>query len=233
MRRIRVVVVGPKYQMNLGYIARVMKNFGVTDLAIVAPRCRHTGKQAIKYSKHAHELLEHAKVYGELKDAARGMVVGTTGIWEKSDHTFHNVYGLSEMRSAKGWQRSRDLTIVLGRDDTGLSKDELEQCDAVVFIGSNRSYPVFNISHALAIMLYEFTLPEFAKEYSFTQSRADGARKKRLYKLFDMMVQKRGNIRDKRAVSGAFRRVVNRSMPTNKEINAMAAAISPKDKSRK
>jgi tRNA/rRNA methyltransferase len=227
MRQIRVVCIEPKYQVNLGYVARVMKNFGIEDLALVRPRCKHTGKNAVKYSKHAHELLRNARIYKNLEKAARGITIGTTGIWEKSDRTFNNIYSLSELRNMKGWAKSRYVTVVLGRDDTGLNRDELAACDAIVFIGSSKSYPVLNISHALAIVLYELTMPGFSKEYRFARFRSDEADQKRLATLFDMMVRKRGNIRDKRAVSAAFRRVVRRAMPTRKEINAISVGMSP------
>jgi tRNA/rRNA methyltransferase len=227
-QKIRVVAVEPKYPQNLGYIARVMKNFGVTDLVLVNPRCNYKSGQAIRYSKHARELLLKAKLAKSLASASRGFVVGTTGIWRKADSSFYNISSLSELRKGPAWRRSREVTIVLGRDDIGLSKEELRECDALIFIGANEDYPVLNISHSLAIMLYELTLPEFAKRYGFSEFLADPKYQKRLIGLFDAFVKKNASIRDKKAVSGAFRRVLKRSAPTRMEINAIAAALSKK-----
>jgi tRNA/rRNA methyltransferase len=228
-QRFRVVAVEPKYQQNLGYIARVMKNFGTTDLVLVNPRCDHRGGQAIRYSKHAKEVLLGAKVAKSLRAAAKGFVVGTTGMWRKADSSFYNISSLSELRNKPAWKRSREITIVLGRDDTGLAKEELRECDALIFIGTNEAYPVLNISHALAIMLYEFTMPKFAKQYGFTDFYADDRYQKRLVGLFDAFVNANDSIRDKKAVSGAFRRVLKRAAPTKMEINAMAVALSKKN----
>ena len=57
---LKLVIVSPKYQMNIGYIARIAKNFGIEKLHIVKPRANINGKKAIMFSKHAHELLENA-----------------------------------------------------------------------------------------------------------------------------------------------------------------------------
>ena len=228
MAKIRVVAVEPKYQQNLGYIARVMKNFGIRDLVLVNPKCKYKGSQAIKYSKHAKEILEGAKVAKSLSKASRGLVIGTTGVWRKADSSFYNIFSLAELREKPSLKRSNDITIVLGRDGTGLEKEEIRDCDCLVFIGADEQYPILNISHALAIILYEFTMPTLAKRYDFDETRAGPEYQKRLITLFDMSVRKNSSIRDKKAVSGAFRRVLKRSIPTKKEINALAVALSPK-----
>lgn len=227
MAKIRVVAVEPRYQQNLGYIARVMKNFGLKDLVLVNPKCKYRGSQAIKYSKHAREVLEGARVAKSLASASKGLVVGTTGLWRKADSSFYNIFSLAELRGRPAWKRSREITIVLGRDGTGLSREEIRDCDALVFIGASEEYPVMNISHALAVMLYEFTIPN-TKRYAFEELRADAEYQKRLTRLFDLSVKKNKAIRDKRAVSGALRRILKRSVPTKKEINALAVALSPR-----
>ena len=60
--RLKVIVVEPRYQVNLGYIARVSKNFGVQRLFFVKPRTPLAGKRAVMFAKHGRELLESAKV---------------------------------------------------------------------------------------------------------------------------------------------------------------------------
>ena len=81
-QRFRIVLVGPEYGLNVGAVARAMKNFGFSDLAIVSPRCDPRGFDAIKYSKHARDVLESARICKSVKEAARGckFIVGTTGV---------------------------------------------------------------------------------------------------------------------------------------------------------
>ncbi|MEM3744419.1 MAG: TrmH family RNA methyltransferase, partial [Candidatus Micrarchaeaceae archaeon] len=91
--RIRLVVVSPKYQINMGYIARTAMNFGIKKLFIVEPRAKVTGKSALMYAKHARRLLENAVLCGSLDEAVSGcdIVVGTTGVPSKAKANFMNI----------------------------------------------------------------------------------------------------------------------------------------------
>ncbi len=226
---IDVALMEPKYQVNLGYIARVMKNFGVERLYLINPRCNYKGKEAIKYSKHAHSLLEHARLPKSIAEATKGaFVIGTTGLWSKTDKSFHNVYSLQNSgRLLRNAGRRKKVVLLIGRDDTGLSKNELRECDATIFIGASRDYPVLNISHALAIMLYELTRMSYGKEYEFMDSLyADAKRQRMVLLLFKRMIKGNKSIRDKESVAMAFKHVLSRSAPTRKEANAISIALA-------
>ncbi len=220
----------PLYQINLGYIARVMKNFGLNRLYLINPRCNHLGKSAIQYSKHAHELLENAKVCKSVEQIGAGaLVIGTTGLWRKSSSSLRNVYSLKDasrfvQRNSKAGRR---IVLLLGRDDTGLSKEELRSCDATVFISTDKGYPVLNISHALAIILYVLSQPALEEEYAFMHGfYADSKYQSRITNLFERMIANDEKIKDKATVSMAFRHVLMRATPTRKEVNALAVALS-------
>ena len=70
---VKVILVEPKYQINLGYIARTAMNFGVRRLFLVNPRTDPKGKTALMYAKHARSLLENARTYKSLDDATEGL----------------------------------------------------------------------------------------------------------------------------------------------------------------
>lgn len=226
MRRLRLVIVEPKYQVNLGYIARAAKNFGIDRLTLVRPRCDYEGSQAVKYAKHARDLLLGARVCGSLPAATRGsFVVGTTGIWEKTGQAFHNVYTPGRAARIIRKQRS-DVSLLIGRDDTGLSKEELAMCDATIFIPTSKEYPVLNISHALAILLYVLSgegaqLPD-STMYAGSHEIA------MVKRLFSMSIAGRSDIRDKEAVAMAFGHLLSRASPTKKELGALSVALSPR-----
>lgn len=222
---IEVAVMGPKYQINLGHIARVSKNFGVKKLLLINPRCNYKGKLAIKYSKHARDLLENARVSGGIR-RENAFVIGTTGIWHKTGNAFYNIYSINEVAAmAKRAVSSRKkLVILLGRDDTGLSKDELRMCDATVSIGTDGNYPILNISHALAIILHALSGKADVVD---GKTYADYNYQKRLFTLFGALVRGNPKIRDKDSVDMAFRHVVRRAVPTKKEVNALSIALAP------
>lgn len=228
MADITIAVMAPKYQVNLGYIARVAKNFGVSKLAIINPRCKHTGKRAIMYSKHAAELLKNATVLKSIGKLDADLLIGTTGTWHKSGASYYNLYDpkLMSKLARRAASSKKKIVVLLGRDDAGLEREEIKLCDAVVFIGTNPDYPILNISHALAILLYELTFSDMGKNYQTGSFYANSEHQKRLLMLFDSLVKSKPNIKEKAAVSAAFRRVIRRSVPTKKEINALSGALS-------
>ncbi len=223
---IKVIAVEPKYQINLGYMARALMNFGISEFYLVNPRCNYRGAEARKYSKHAWPLLEGASVCGSVKSAIAGcdIVVGTTGIWHKSKESLFNIYTVERVaRLAAG----RKVALLIGRDDTGLSKAELKMCDASVFIPASREYPILNVSHALAVLLYEFKRHEGDAERRMSRLYAGAGEIAGLIRLFASAVEVNPRIRNKRTVTAAFAHVLHRAAPTHKEINAIAIAIAP------
>lgn len=223
---IKVILVEPRYQINLGYIARVLKNFGINEMNLVNPRCKYNGKEAIKYSKHAVDVLDGARIYSSIKAAVRGCdtVVGTTGLWYKSDKSFFNVYPPDE--ALKSLKNKRRVALLIGRDDTGLSKEELNMCDLSIFVPTNKDYPVLNISHALAIILHSLIGKEIRKDHPIERYYADERAIDSITRLFWLSIKDRKDIRYKKAVLMAFRHIINRANPTKKELNALAIGIA-------
>ncbi|MGC8649098.1 MAG: RNA methyltransferase [Candidatus Micrarchaeia archaeon] len=225
-KRIKIVLVEPLYQINLGYMARTLKNFGIEKLYLVNPRCNYKGKAAIKYSKHAKELLLNAKIYSNINEAIKNsdIVFGSTGAWYKCDSSFFNLY--SPSAASNFAKNKKKITILIGRDDIGLKKEELKLCDGIIFIPTNSDYSVLNISHALAIILYEFTSKLKYFKYPLNTFYATDKDLKNIIDLFNFMIKKRTWIRDKDSVLMAFKHVLKRSKATKKEINAITVGLS-------
>ncbi len=156
---IRVILVEPKYEGNIGSVARVMRNLGYDGLSMVNPP--DIGDTAMAMAVHARELLEKAYVTESLEDAIKGsnVVIGTTakpGIMDGKSRSpvrapFLTPSELRELLRGK----TGTASILIGRDDVGLNNEELEICDIIVHIPTSKEYPVMNISHALTIILYE------------------------------------------------------------------------------
>ncbi len=216
----------PKYQINLGYIARVSMNFGAERLFFVSPRAKLSGREAVKYAKHARALLDSAVVYRTLKDAVRDcdIVIGTTGLWRKAGVNFGNAYSLDgALRRVSKIGKDKKAALLVGRDDIGLKTDEIEMCDIVAHIETNPDYPVLNISHALAVMLYALTKGNFALENR--RESVDRHEYDALLTLIERMIKKKQNIRNKKAVMSAFRRMLALSQPSRQEIHALMTAL--------
>jgi TrmH family RNA methyltransferase len=227
---ISVVVVEPRYQVNLGYIARVSANFSVRSLVLVNPRCRRLGKNAVKYSKHGLPMLRSARVCRSLKAAVSGTFsIGTTGIWRKGRNSLDGVFALDDMAALVRKNGIRRVSIVLGRESTGLTIEELKGCSSIAYIPLEGSYPILNISHALAILLYELSDIRQRPAHIYADSEETG----NTVRLFRGMIRRRGDIRSKRTVEMAMAHVLERSHPTKTELSTLAVAFSANKKEKK
>ncbi len=150
-----VVLVEPKFEGNIGAIARGMKNFGLSELRLVRPV--PLIDEAYRRAKHARTLLDHAKRYTSLDAAVSDLdlVVATSGVAggrsKKPLRVALEPVELSERLA----QYSGRVAIVFGAEDTGLTNDLVAQCDLLVSIPTAPSYPILNLSHAATVIFYE------------------------------------------------------------------------------
>lgn len=155
---IRVVLVEPLYQGNVGSVTRAMKNFGFSDLVLVNP-CKLEG-EARAMSSHARDILENAKIVSTLEEAIDdcSIIIGTTGISGSRFDLHLRVPGYSpaQMRERLNGLNGR-VAILFGREDNGFAKEELKKCDMIMTIPTSDIYPVMNLSHAVAVVLYELS----------------------------------------------------------------------------
>jgi len=152
---VRVVLVEPKRDENVGAVARVMKNFGFYSLYIVGDS---VGEKAFYVAYHAEDVLEKCKFVRTLEEAIAGshIVVGTTAKTASENNVLRNFVEPERLREiVEG--KNGILTLVFGREDFGLLNEELRKCDFIVHIPANPAYPVLNLSHAVAVVLYELS----------------------------------------------------------------------------
>ncbi|QSZ68041.1 RNA methyltransferase [Methanofollis aquaemaris] len=155
MPEVEIVLVQPLYEGNVGFAARVMKNFGFTRLVLVDP-CE-IGNDAVARSSHALDVLENAerKSLDEVF-AESDLVVATTGELSKSVCTSMRMpyYTPGELREIVGKVDGR-VSIIFGRENWGLNNEEVSRCDLICTIPTSEIYPIMNLSHAVAIVCYE------------------------------------------------------------------------------
>jgi tRNA/rRNA methyltransferase len=222
--RFRVVLVSPEYELNVGSVARAMKNFGFSELFIVAPKCDPVGFDAIKYSKHARELLENAKICKSLKEAVRGchFVVGTTGVIFRHWHqTIRSPISLNAFAKKVKAHQEGKIALLFGSEGVGLSEEDISACDFLVNIPTSDHYPILNLSHAVAIALYALSGFE-VRAYA----PAGKNEKEALIRAFGMITdQFATELRNPHKVKVAFRRMVGKSMVTDKECASILGVL--------
>lgn len=216
-----VVLAGPEYGMNVGMVCRVMRNFGVSELRIVAPKCE-LGFDAVKYSKHAVSILKRAKVYADLPSATKDCegVVGFTGILRRHRGTIRAAVPLQKFVE-KSSEYGGKVALVFGREGIGLTEEEIGECDFLVHIEADKRYPVMNLSHAAAVALYSLSEKKARK---VREKRLPPPEKRALMEMFKKLVG-RYTLRNNERSIVAFRRIVGRANPTEKEGRALMNVI--------
>ena len=153
----RIVLVEPSYPGNIGSVARVMKNTGLTDLALVnTENWDTTETRALAHG--ANDILDMATVYPNLSSAIETCtwVIGTTHRIGRKRNTIHDSDTLEtefKKRSSK-----HSIAAVFGREKDGLWQDELQLCNFLVRFPSAVKHPSYNLSHAVLLLTHQYFL---------------------------------------------------------------------------
>jgi len=176
---IQVALIEPQNSGNLGAIARVMKNFGFTKLILVNPSCK-IDSEAKNRAKHAQEILTKAKVVKSITSIKSDYYIATTAKLGTDYNIQRSPLTPAELASKIGKSKKK-FTLLIGREDSGLTNDEISKADFSVSIPANKKYPTMNISHATAILLYELS----KKDHSIGIEPISSSEKKQLFKMIN------------------------------------------------
>lgn len=154
MGNISVVLVGTRNSGNVGSVARAMKNCGVGRMVLVDPPPLDT-PDLRKLAWGSLDIVEGARVCATLDEALGeyGLVVGAT---RRRGRVRRPVTDLREAipRIAAATKRNR-VAILFGREDKGLSNEELAYCQCAVSIRAAREMPSLNVAQAVMVVLHE------------------------------------------------------------------------------
>lgn len=130
-----------------------MKNFGLSELVLVSPRCR-IDNQARALASHAADVLEQARVVEDAREAVRGStyVLGTTARLRASPSL-----ETASPRAALPLLPDSGGAVMFGPEDTGLENAHLDLCQAAVRIPT-AEYASLNLAQAVNVIAYEWFL---------------------------------------------------------------------------
>ena len=151
---IRIVLVEPASSGNIGAVARVMKNTGLSDLALINPKPDWDSSEARALAHGAGEILDGVTVASDLRSAVAHchLVVGTTHRLGKQRDAIYPPDKASE--KIRPLLKEGRIAAVFGREKDGLWQDELRLCQCLVRFPSAVSYPSYNLSHAVLLFAY-------------------------------------------------------------------------------
>lgn len=222
---VSVILVKPLYEGNVGSAARVMANFGFKNLILVKP-CK-LGKRAEYMAVHAQGILEKAKKCKDFESAIRNfdLVIGTTAERATSDDYFLRLT-ISPGELRKKLEKAKGkIALVFGPEDTGLTNEELERCDIGVTILTSAEYKSINLSHAVAIVLYELAKSKQERRELRLASKLE---KDLLLKYFSEITEKMDYPQpmERRVVlKSMISKLIGRSLITGREANSLLGVL--------
>jgi len=161
--RIRVVLVETSHPGNIGAAARAMKTMGLRQLVLVRPRL-FPSAEATARASGADDLLQAARVVDDIESAIAdcGLVFGTTARMR------HLEWPVMTPREASNWAAAQptqaDIALLFGREQSGLSNEELALCQRAIRIPTATDFSSLNLAQAVQICAYELRVQVLGDE---------------------------------------------------------------------
>ncbi|EKS6726845.1 tRNA/rRNA methyltransferase [Enterobacter mori] len=150
-----IVLVAPARPENIGAAARAMKTMGFTDLRIV-DSAAHLEPAARWVAHGSGDILDNITTYATLADALHDIsfTVATTARSRAKFHYYATPAELVPMLKEKS-QWLEKAALVFGREDSGLTNEELELADVLTGAPMVADYPSLNLGQAVMVYCYQ------------------------------------------------------------------------------
>ena len=173
---VRIILIGTSHPGNIGSAARAMKTMGLSNLVLVDPECEIDGK-SVALSAGAGDVLKNHQRFDTLDEALAdcGLVIGASARPRTLDWPMLDPREMGEKAVIEG--QKHPIALVFGRENSGLTNDELQKCHFHVFIPANPEYSSLNLAMAVQTLSYEIRMaflastayPEQVEEYPLAE----------------------------------------------------------------
>ena len=152
LRNVHFILVRPQIGENIGSVARAIKNFNISKLRIINPRCEWPNKKALATSVGAKDILKSTKIYNSIEKSIGDLdiVFACTSRIRKVNKKIISVLDLN-----KKIKKKQKIGIVFGPEASGLSNDEINYADYLVKIPTNNKFSSLNLSHSATIFSFQ------------------------------------------------------------------------------
>lgn len=220
---ITVVLVEPQGWLNVGMVARAMKNCGMEELRIVNPK-KYKKDEAHKMACFAKDIIDKMDVYPTLPDALSDISTSVAFARRVSKDRAPYYY-LNEISDELAKRNKKGkMAFVFGRETDGMTNEEIHQCDLRVAIPTCEPHGSLNLAQAVLLACYEM----FRKSGSAKREKAEffvtQAEMRPMIVDFDKLMSEIGyDDRDegqlRKKITGAFKDICGRAGLKNKEVN--------------
>jgi TrmH family RNA methyltransferase len=153
------ILVRPNFLGNIGSTARVMKNFGFSQLRLVNPPRNYLDAEARKMAVDAFDVLKSAKVENSLSDALKRYKFSFLYFCLSASHRRARGlrYLLVERIHKEDFTSDNKVAFVFGDERDGLTKEEIARCHELILVPTEPTFASLNLAQALGIVAYELS----------------------------------------------------------------------------
>jgi tRNA/rRNA methyltransferase len=161
-----IILVRPQLGENIGACARVMCNFNLSDLRIIAPRDGWPNDKAIDMAKSAKHIIEQATIYNTVEEAL-GDIHFLYATTVRPRYMVKPVYTPKKAIEDIYSHTNNKSAILFGPERSGLSNDEIALANAIITVPVGSEYDSLNLAQAVAIIAYEYFVyrQDYTKEH--------------------------------------------------------------------
>jgi tRNA/rRNA methyltransferase len=188
------ILVNPQLGENIGACARALKNFGFSNLNIVAPRDPWPNTKAKMTSVGAYNIIQKAKIYKNVSDAVKKFDLIFASTARKRDVNKKHISIINFVKLLSKHNNS-NIGIMFGPEASGLSNHDLSLSNFIIQIPTSKKLTSLNLSHAVIVICYEIykslNLSEFKKEKVLTKLTSKSSIKNLIKYLEEMLDKKK------------------------------------------
>ncbi len=235
---LHVILVRPAHPGNLGAVCRAMLNFGFTSLRLIEPLCSPDDEEARNRAKHAGSILDDCLIHEDWQSAVSdlSLVIGTSGKRESGEKTLFRHFIHPWELAEKLDLISGKVALVFGQEGTGLATDELNHCDLLMTIPTWEGYPICNLSHSVALTLYELNRSiltdsevecgdPLAENLQLTRAISPELRRLLRQSIDEFAAALEGDENKRAMIGDNMRRTILRGLPIDNEAQRLIGAL--------
>lgn len=232
--KLQFVLVETSHPGNIGAAARAMKNMGLSKLVLVNP-CEYRNYDCYARASGADELVDSALVYSDLESAIAGSshVIGTSARLRSLSWPQLNPRQAAE--SIESLQGSSEVSVVFGRERSGLTNEELALCASLLVIPTAGEFSSLNVAAAVQVVAYEIMMTCHSEASPATDSHEPPAEQSELALFYEHLFSVMEEVEyldpaNPRLLYSRVRRLFNRGRLSRSEVQMLRGFLSAVEK---
>ena len=231
---IKFVLVEPSHPGNVGAVAKAIGAMGFKNLVLVKPT-KHPHPESRARSSGALDILLDARVCDTLEEAIAdsSLVIGTTARQRRISVPIDSIHECTESIFESSLKQK--VSIIFGPETSGLSNNDIDRCNRLVYIPTGEMHSSLNLSMAVQVIAYQLNLAFFGlEEGQETRDLASGKEMELFYEHLEDVLLETGflNPTNPKQLMRRLKALFNRAQLDDNEVNIMRGILTSYQKPR-